>query len=221
MEKDYGREVDIWAVGVIWGELLYTLEENCQNPKKRKCLFPGRFCFPLSPDVMADCDENGIPLSQQNDQLEYIFNLIGTPNESDMSFVTDPKALTYLQRYPTIQPANLREKFPGGSNDALRILQSMLRFNPFDRPNVDQLLNDPYFNDVRLFSNAQNAPEEIAFAFEESDSQYLGIRQIREMFVQEIEYYKQLKLSGESQVSPSPVKNNRSQIFFNAENSYQ
>ena len=41
------------------------------------------------------------------------------------------------------------------------------------------------------------------------------------MFVAEIEYYKQLKLSGQSKVSPSPLKNNSAQFFFNAQNSYQ
>jgi len=25
MEKDYGKEVDIWAAGVIFGELMYML----------------------------------------------------------------------------------------------------------------------------------------------------------------------------------------------------
>lgn len=159
MEKDYGKEVDIWAAGVIWGELLCTLEENCTNPKKRRCLFPGRYCFPLSPDIMADCDEQGIPLSQRNDQLDLIFKMIGTPSEAEMSFVTDSKALAYLQKHQAKPAMDLREKFPGGSDDALRILKSMLKFNPFDRPGVDKLLNDPYFNDVRLFSRAQNAPE--------------------------------------------------------------
>lgn len=137
MEKDYGKEVDIWAVGVIWGELLYTLEQNCPNPKKRRCLFPGRHCFPLSPDVMAEIDGAGIPLTQKNDQLDLIFNVIGTPTEDEISFVTDSKALTYLRRYPAKPAANLREKYPEGTNDALRILKSMLKFNPFDRPSVD------------------------------------------------------------------------------------
>ena len=169
MQKGYGKEVDIWAAGVIWGELLCTLDQNCSNPSKRRCLFPGRFCFPLSPNLAADCDEIGLPLSQRSDQLDLIFKMIGTPSESETSFVSDPKALAYLQRFQAKPALNLRERFPNGSNDALRLLQSMLRFNPFDRPDVDVLLNDPYFDDVRQFSAAQSAPEEISFSFEESD----------------------------------------------------
>jgi hypothetical protein len=33
MEKDYGKPVDIWACGVIFGELLQTLAENCPDVK--------------------------------------------------------------------------------------------------------------------------------------------------------------------------------------------
>ena len=63
MEKDYGKEVDIWASGVIFGELLFTLEQNCPNFEQRRCLFPGKYCFPLTPNPNADIDDIGIPLS--------------------------------------------------------------------------------------------------------------------------------------------------------------
>lgn len=168
MEKDYGVEVDIWSTGVIFGEMLHTLENNCPNHEQRRCLFPGKYCFPLSPNKNAEIDEAGIPLNQQNDQLELIFNLIGSPSEADMSFVTDEKALRYLRKFRARPAANLREKYPEGSDDALRLLSSMLQFNPFYRPTVDQLINDPYFDDVRQFSQAYDAREQISFAFEES-----------------------------------------------------
>jgi len=67
MEKDYGTEVDIWASGVILGELLHTLQENCPNFANRKCLFPGKYCFPLSPNKDANIDEIGIPITQRGD----------------------------------------------------------------------------------------------------------------------------------------------------------
>ena len=99
MEKDYGKEVDIWAAGVIFGELLYSLEPNCPNFDKRRCLFPGKFCFPLSPNKDAEIDEIGIPLSMKKDQLDLIFNMIGTPDDADLSFITDDKAIKYLKRF--------------------------------------------------------------------------------------------------------------------------
>ena len=78
------------------------------NLAKRKCLFPGKYCFPLSPNKKVDIDEQGIPLSQRSDQLELIFNLIGTPSEEDLSFVTDEKAIKYLQRFNPRPPIDLR-----------------------------------------------------------------------------------------------------------------
>lgn len=47
------------------------------------------------------------------------------------------------------------------------------------------------------------------------------MQQIRELFLQEIAYYTELKRQGVSEVSPAPIKNKNVQIFFNADNSYQ
>ena len=39
--------------------------------------------------------------------MNMIFNLIGTPNEDDMSFITDEKALSYIRGFTHREPANL------------------------------------------------------------------------------------------------------------------
>ena len=95
----------------------------------------------------------------------------------------------------------------------------MLQFNPFYRPSVDQLIEDPYFDEVRMFGQVYDAPEQISLDFELSQ-EYVGFPQVRQMFLQEIAYYRELKLAGMSEVSPAPVKNGDVQIFFNPENSY-
>lgn len=138
-----------------------------------------------------------------------------------MSFVTDDKALTYLRRFKQKLPLNLREKYPQCSDDALRMLSNMLQFNPFYRPSVDELIRDSYFDDVRQFAQAYDCPEQIAFDFEDSSKQYVGLKQIRDLFIQEINYYRALKTQGLSEVSPAPVKNGNVQIFFNSDNAYQ
>ena len=52
IEKDYGPAIDIWSVGCIMGELLQKIEKHAKDPDtiKNQPLFPGKCCFPLSPD---------------------------------------------------------------------------------------------------------------------------------------------------------------------------
>ena len=96
LEKDYGPGIDIWAVGCIFAELLGMMRENAPTFMDRQPLFPGKSCFPLSPAKNPTEQRKGFPFSS-NDQLAIIFAIIGTPTESDKSFVTDLKALEYLE----------------------------------------------------------------------------------------------------------------------------
>lgn len=78
-----------------------------------------------------------------------IFDIIGTPNEEDTSFVTDTKAQEYLKSFPGRERANLRESYPGIGDEGIDLLNKMLVFNPFFRPSVDECLEHPYFRLVR------------------------------------------------------------------------
>lgn len=98
LEKDYGPAIDIWAVGCIFAELLGMMKENAPTFMDRQPLFPGKSCFPLSPAKNPTEQRQGFPFSNQ-DQLAMIFQVIGTPTESDKSFVTDQKALEYLEQF--------------------------------------------------------------------------------------------------------------------------
>jgi mitogen-activated protein kinase 1/3 len=91
LEKDYGEAIDIWSVGCIFAELLSMMKENAPTFMDRKPLFPGQSCFPLSPVNEPVTKKNGFPVST-NDQLNVIFDIVGTPEEADVSFVTDGKA---------------------------------------------------------------------------------------------------------------------------------
>lgn len=98
LEKDYGPAIDVWAVGCIFAELLGMMKENAPTFMDRQPLFPGKSCFPLSPAKNPTEQRKGFPFSS-NDQLAIICAVIGSPNESDKSFVTDLKALEYLEQF--------------------------------------------------------------------------------------------------------------------------
>lgn len=115
LEKDYNGAIDIWAVGCIFAELLTMMQENFPNIHDRKPLFPGGSCFPLSPD---NNNKSNLPYST-NDQLNLIFDVIGTPSDLDFSFLTDLKAQSYVKAFPTRTPMDLRERYPAAKEEAL------------------------------------------------------------------------------------------------------
>jgi hypothetical protein len=72
--------------------------------------------------------------------LDSIFDLIGTPDEADLSFITDEQAKSYVRKFKKRPRANFKEVFPKISSEGLYLLQQMLQFNPFMRPSVEQCL---------------------------------------------------------------------------------
>lgn len=136
LEKDYGQAVDMWSVGCIFGELLGMMKESAATYLDRKPLFTGTSCYPLSPDRHAKESKSGFKNTTE-DQLLKIFDLIGTPNEEDISFVTDNVAMDYLKTFKKKPGADLAAKFPGATENGLDLLRRMLCFNPFFRLTVD------------------------------------------------------------------------------------
>lgn len=148
LEKDYGPAIDMWSVGCIFAELLGMMKESAPTYLDRKPLFPGKSCFPLSPDKHVKEERKGFPFSK-NDQLAVIFEVIGTPSEEDKSYVTDQKALEYLEAFPNNKKKDLATLYPGAGAEALDFLGKILVFNPYFRITVDEALNHPFFTKVR------------------------------------------------------------------------
>lgn len=153
LEKDYGPAIDMWAVGCIFAELLSMMKENAPTFLDRKPLFPGKSCFPLSPAKQPMEQRQGFPFSH-NDQLSKIFEVIGTPNDDDKSFVTDQKALEYLDTFSQKSRCDLSKKYPGASAEAIDFLDKILQFNPYFRMSLKEAIEHPLFDDVR--GEAQN-----------------------------------------------------------------
>jgi len=137
LEKDYGPAIDVWSVGCIFGELLGMMKENAPTYLDRKPLFPGKSCFPLSPNNKLTEKRKGFPFSS-TDQLYIIFQKLGTPTEDDKSFVTDQKAIEYLDAYPTMERVDFKEIYKGGGEDSLDFLGKFLQFNPYFRITIDE-----------------------------------------------------------------------------------
>ena len=181
LEKDYGQAIDMWSVGCIFAELLGMMKQSAATYMDRKPLFPGRSCFPLSPDRHARIQANGFPVAR-DDQLAVIFDVLGTPNDDDISFVTDAKAVAYLKSFEPIQRVDMAAKYPGANSEGVDLLNRMLQVNPYFRISVDEALNHPFFNRVRKPHKEREADHQITLGFEAEGT--LDSTRLRELFVE-------------------------------------
>lgn len=66
LEKEYGPAIDTWSVGCIFAELLGMMKESAPTYLERRPLFPGKSCFPLSPDKHVKEERSGFPFSKND-----------------------------------------------------------------------------------------------------------------------------------------------------------
>lgn len=144
LEKQYGEPIDIWAVGCIFGELLNL---NLKSPNF--VLFKGEICYPVSPEktTIAYLLKLGynVPI-QLKDQLDCIFDVIGTPSEEQCSFITSHDAKEYVNtRFIKKQKKDFRKIFPNLDEAGESLIEWMLEFNPMKRPSTEQCLKHDFF----------------------------------------------------------------------------
>ena len=121
--QEYTSAVDIWSAGCILAELLGMQEESVPLWRDRVPLFPGKSCYPLSrdnaeehkaapacPEENNEVDEFGVakskasPRENRMDQLNIIFEIIGTPLEADMKYISDENTKNFLRQRRQSQP---------------------------------------------------------------------------------------------------------------------
>ena len=172
-----------------------------QKKKPSLQIFKGSHCFPLSPKKVQ-FEADGLP-STKGDVLDSIFDLIGTPTETDIAFICDQQAANYIRKFTPRPKPNLKEIFSCVSEEGLHLLTQMLQFNPYMRPTVEQCLASPYFDKVRGFSKVINASQQVEMAIE--DLAYLSLKDIRVEFNKIINYYEDSKSLNSSDLSVNPI----------------
>jgi mitogen-activated protein kinase 1/3 len=186
LEENYTEAIDVWSIGCIFAELLGMMKENIPNPADRGPLFPGSSCFPLSPDHKHAMDYK-FHTRGNRDQLNMIFNIIGTPEEEDTECLEKSDARRYIGCFTKRQGVGLGEKYKNSPQHGIDLLEKMLHFNPKKRLTVNEALNHPFLTEVRGTTPAATesvAVEDVFLPFElepELDENYL-----RKYFINEI-----------------------------------
>lgn len=176
--RDTLKAIDMWSIGCIMAELLLMQKENCSNPSRRQPVFPGRSSFPLSAnDPFAWAD--------RTDQLNVIFDVIGTPSPEDIDKLQDDKARSYLTSLPQKPPMNFRDLFPGANESCLDLLKGMLTFDVENRYTVDQAISHPFLARVRD-PESEHAHDLASFEFEDVA---VTLHQLRALIIDEIAHF--------------------------------
>jgi mitogen-activated protein kinase 1/3 len=170
--------VDMWSMGAIFAELLQMQRSTRPDPARRGPIFPGDSCFPLSIKDQMD-------YAKREDQMQVIFDVIGSPTEEEVMKITDEKARKYLRNLPVKRRANLKKIFPGADDNAIDLLLQLLRFDVDKRITVDQTLEHPYLQAVRDTAH-ERTKKPVTFSFEAAQ---LGHRKLRELILEEVIKY--------------------------------
>jgi len=184
LQENYTEKIDIWSVGCIYAELLGMLDGT--KTEDRGPLFPGSSCFPLSPDHKHKTDYK-YHTRGKHDQLNMIFNLLGTPPESDTELLERDDAKRYIKCFQPREGEGLKSKFPLVDDDSIDILGQMLQFNPSSRTAVKSALEHKLFAEIRDPEAETTAPSYITLDFEKEPD--LDEVLLRKYFCKEIQIY--------------------------------
>lgn len=104
-------------------------------------------------------------------QLQIISDVLGTPADEDLAFVTSDKARRFMKSQAFKQKVPFSKLYPvapeGSANPlALDLLDKMLQFNPGKRIDVKAAMQHPYLESLHNPDDEPECKEEFDFTFE-------------------------------------------------------
>lgn len=184
LQENYTEAIDIWSVGCIYAELLGMLEGATKED--RSPLFPGSSCFPLSPDHKHKTDYK-YHTRGKRDQLNMIFNLIGTPTEAEIEELLHRDTKTYIRCFKEREGEGFASRFPFSPPESQDLLEKMLKFSFRARLSVKDCLDHPIFVELREKETEVEAPAVVRLDFEAEPE--LDEDALRSFFAKEIQVY--------------------------------
>eukprot|EP00249_Psilotum_nudum_P021973 c28323_g1_i1 orf=637-2607(-) len=148
----YSSAIDIWSLGCIFWELLIrSINPQIVGPPPRP-LF-GIRGEPATPEEGENyANDSHSPLAEQ---LDVIFNVIGTPCWKDIESVPSETWRAYLKCLPG-RAGNLFKTLSGYIDDeALDLLSRMLAFDPARRCTAEEALAHTYFKNLKKPNEAR------------------------------------------------------------------
>jgi mitogen-activated protein kinase 1/3 len=99
-------------------------------------------------------------------QMELILQVLGTPTAEELKFITNAKALQWIQSLTPRPKVPLSRLYPNANPLALDLMDKMLKFDPNERISVTEALAHPYFKKLHREETEPNCARPFEFNFE-------------------------------------------------------
>jgi len=189
LQEEYTELIDMWSVGCIYAELLGMYEGI--DPRDRGPLFKGTACFPLSPHGKGQelaPPAAGAYRHAKEDQLEMIFNVIGTPTDAEVDMMHDAEAKKYLKSFTSRRGDGFKKRIPQADSEDRDVLRQLICFHPEKRPSAEQLLDHKIFADVRERHKEVKAKSVVTLSFREEAE--ISKHRLKEYMVKEMRKFR-------------------------------
>lgn len=196
LQDDYTESIDVWSVGCIYAELLQTLEGP--SHMDRGPLFPGASCFPLSPDRRHRYDRL-FHTRGSTDQLNVIFEILGTPGEGEVSQLKRTDAREHIRSCPQRKGSGLSQRLPWATKQSLDLLARMLVFGPKKRVDVNGALEHSLLASFRNAETEVTRPHQVNLDFDKLGD--LSEGQLRKFIGEEVSRFHPLEKPGSCGIS--------------------
>ena len=103
------------------------------------------------------------------DELQKIISVLGSPNESDLEFITNQNVKSFISKIVRRTKQNFNIMFPNANPVALDLLSKMLTFSPLKRYTVEQCIAHPYFEGLHDPEQEPTADGVFDYSYDESD----------------------------------------------------
>lgn len=152
-------------------------------------------------------------------QLKIIMDVVGSPTENCLDFITNPKAKRFILRQPKKPKVPLTSIYPRASGGCMDLLEKMLVFDPRKRITIEQALEHPYLASLRDKSLEKTSPTPFDFAFEDCD---LTRIKLQELIFEDVCHFHPEAAVWESSVHSisgrSPLKRSLNRKSFSGQN---
>jgi len=127
------------------------------------------------------------PGKETSEQIELILSVLGTPKIEDVYKDGRSNSSEIIYKFGKIPKMPWKDILPTANDDALDLLEKMLKFDPDKRITVDEALNHKYFDDIPKEHDEKTEPvSKFDFEFEDLD---LNINELRDLILHEIMLY--------------------------------